>query len=95
MVGLLAASGVRCVGKRRCWHEEVAVCLDRHESTVALKGLDLFAATSVVGLEDVEVSGAPANWRLTKRPDGLRLAPPAKGFMLMICSSSGASARNW
>lgn len=65
------------------------------ESTVALKGLDLFAATSVVGLEDVEVSGAPANWRLTKRPDGLRLAPPAKGFMLMICSSSGASARTW
>ena len=61
------------------------------DAAMALKRLDLFTATEVLGLEDVEISGAPKDWRFTKTPNGLRLAPPGKGLLMIIGSNSGSS----
>ena len=62
------------------------------DAAMTLKRLDLFTATEVLGLEDVEISGAPKDWRFTKTQNGLRLAPPGKGLLMIIGSNSGSSS---
>ena len=53
------------------------------EAAKRLKGLKLFTATTVVGLADVEVSGVPKDWKISKIGNGIRLSTE-KGLLLLV-----------
>lgn len=44
------------------------------EAAKQLKSLKLFTATTVVGLADVEISGVPKDWKVSKIGNGIRLS---------------------
>lgn len=53
------------------------------EAARQLKGLKLFTATTVVGLADVEISGVPKDWKVSKIGNGIRLSSE-KGLVFVV-----------
>lgn len=53
------------------------------EAAKQLRSLTLFKATEAVGLADVEISGVPEGWRVTKTDNGFRLSSE-KGMLLLL-----------